>query len=84
VEDGERAVAPIKAFGKPVADILVKRPYAQMQSMLDGTQPKGRRYYWKSEYVPGLDPKLLEIAVEHARGIPSPHGAIVFFHLAVR
>ena len=82
VEDGERLVAPIKAFGKPVADILVKRPYAQMQSLLDGTQPKGRRYYWKSEYVARLAPKLLEAVVEQARGIPSPHGAVVIFHLA--
>ena len=23
------------------------------QSLLDATQPKGRRYYWKSEYLPG-------------------------------
>jgi FAD/FMN-containing dehydrogenase len=38
-DEGERLVAPIKAFGKPVADILVRRPYAQMQSLLDATQP---------------------------------------------
>ena len=51
-EEGEKVVAPIKSFGKPVGDVLVRRPYAQMQSLLDATQPKGRRYYWKSEYLP--------------------------------
>ncbi len=47
--EGERVVAPIKTFGNPVGDVLVRRPYAQLQSMLDATQPKGKRYYWKSE-----------------------------------
>jgi hypothetical protein len=80
-EDGERAVAPIKSFGKPVADILVRRPYAQMQSLLDATQPKGRRYYWKSEYLPGLEPKALEVLANHTRSFPSPHNAVVLFHI---
>ena len=29
-EEGEKAVAPIKAFGKPIGDVLVRRPYAQI------------------------------------------------------
>jgi FAD/FMN-containing dehydrogenase len=81
-EDGEKLVAPIKAFGKPIADILTRRPYAQMQSLLDATQPKGRRYYWKSEYLPGLEEKALDTLVEHAARIRSPHSAILLFHLA--
>jgi FAD/FMN-containing dehydrogenase len=32
LEDGEKAVAPIKAFGTPVGDVLVRRPYTQLQS----------------------------------------------------
>ncbi len=80
-EDGEKLVAPIKAFGKPVADILVRRPYAQMQSILDATQPKGRRYYWKSEYLAGLEPKALDALVQHAGRVRSPHSAIILFHI---
>ena len=80
--DGERLVAPIKTFGKPIADILVPRPYTQMQSLLDATQPKGRRYYWKSEYLPGLDPAALDVVATHVQQLPSPHCAIVLFHLA--
>jgi FAD/FMN-containing dehydrogenase len=80
-DDGEKAVAPIKAFGKPVGDILVRRPYAQLQSMLDATQPKGRRYYWKSEYLPGIEPDLCEKVMAHAAKIPSPHSAVILFQL---
>jgi FAD/FMN-containing dehydrogenase len=79
--EGEMLVAPIKAFGDPVADILVRRPYVQMQSLLDATQPKGRRYYWKSEYLPAVDPALLDVVVEHAGRFASPHGAIILFQI---
>lgn len=80
-EEGEKVVAPIKAFGKPVGDVLVRRPYAQMQSLLDATQPKGRRYYWKSEYLPRIDPALCEKVIEHAAKIRSPHSAVILFQI---
>jgi FAD/FMN-containing dehydrogenase len=79
VTDGEKAVAPIKSFGKPVGDIVQRRPYVTQQSLLDGTQPKGRRYYWKSEYLPDLSPELLTRIVEHAGRMPSPHSAVILF-----
>ncbi len=81
-EEGEKLVAPIKAFGKPVGDVLVRRPYAQMQALLDGTQPKGRRYYWKSEYLPRIEPALCEKIIAHAAKIPSPHSAVALFQIA--
>ena len=50
--DAERVLAPIKAFGSPpVGDIVQPRLYVSQQTLLDATQPKGRRYYWKSENI---------------------------------
>jgi FAD/FMN-containing dehydrogenase len=80
-EEGEKIVAPIKTFGKPIGDVLVRRPYAQMQSLLDATQPKGRRYYWKSEYLPRIEPALCEKVIEHAGRIRSPHSAVILFQI---
>ncbi len=80
-DDGEKAVAPIKAFGTPIGDILIRRPYTQLQSLLDATQPKGRRYYWKSEYLPRIEPALCSKFIEQAARIPSPHSAVIFFQL---
>jgi FAD/FMN-containing dehydrogenase len=80
-EEGERLVAPIKQFGKPVGDIVQRRTYVSQQSLLDATQPKGRRYYWKSEYLPGHAPEFLAAAIEHASRVPSPHSAILIFPL---
>jgi hypothetical protein len=80
-EDGERIVAPLKSFGSRIGDILVRRPYAQMQSLLDATQPKGRRYYWKSEYLPRIEPGLAERVIAHAAAIRSPHSAVILFQI---
>jgi FAD/FMN-containing dehydrogenase len=82
IEEGEKAVAPIKSFGNPIGDVLVRRPYTQLQSMLDGTQPKGRRYYWKSEYLPRIEPTMDVKVIEHAARIRSPHSAIILFQIA--
>jgi FAD/FMN-containing dehydrogenase len=79
--EGEKVVAPIKSFGKPIGDVLVRRPYAQMQMLLDATQPKGRRYYWKSEYLPRIEPALCEKVIEHAAKIRSPYSAVILFQI---
>jgi FAD/FMN-containing dehydrogenase len=80
-EDADKHVGPIKSLGTPIGDVLVRRPYAQMQMLLDATQPKGRRYYWKSEYLPRVEPALCEKVMAHAATIGSPHSAIILFQI---
>jgi FAD/FMN-containing dehydrogenase len=79
--EGAKQLAPIKRHGSPVGDIIQPRSYESQQSLIDATQPKGRRYYWKSEYLATLDRPLLDLAMEYAQQIPSPHSAIVLFPL---
>jgi FAD/FMN-containing dehydrogenase len=81
VEEAERLVARFKAFGSPVGDIVQRRPYATQQSLLDATQPKGRRYYWKSEYLRGIGTGIVDKVIEHTGRITSPHSAILLFQL---
>ncbi len=71
----------MRRVGNPIADTVTRRPYTQMQSLLDATQPKGRRYYWKSHYLPGISPELIDLAVAHAGRLVSPHSAFFLFHL---
>ncbi|MDX1546504.1 MAG: FAD-binding oxidoreductase [Rhodothermales bacterium] len=78
-EEGEALVESLRALGSPVGDVVQRRSYLSQQSMLDATQPKGRRYYWKSEYLPGLDPAMIPPLIAHARNVVSPHGAILLF-----
>ena len=81
IAEGERAVAGIKAFGAPIGDVLVRRPYVQLQALLDATQPKGRRYYWKSEYLPRITPELCTKFMAHAGRVPSPHSVMILFQI---
>jgi FAD/FMN-containing dehydrogenase len=79
--DAENVIGPIKRFGTPVGDVVQPRSYVSLQTMLDATQPKGRRYYWKSEYLRGIDATFLTRAHAHAQRIRSPHSAILVFPL---
>ena len=79
VEEAERVLAPITSYGSPVGNIVQRRTYVSQQALLDATQPKGRRYYWKSEYLRAFDPALFTRAVEHASRIVSPHAGILIF-----
>ena len=81
IGEAEARTARIKGFRSPVGDVLQRRSYVSQQSLLDATQPKGRRYYWKAEYLPGLSKDLFDRAIEHSRSLPSPHSAIVVFPL---
>jgi FAD/FMN-containing dehydrogenase len=81
VEEGAKQLASIKRHGSPVGDIIQARPYVSQQSLIDATQPRGRRYYWKSEYLAALDRPLLDLAMEYAQQMPSPHSSIVLFPL---
>ena len=81
LQEAKKAVSRIKSLGKPIGDVLTRRTYVQMQSLLDATQPKGRRYYWKSEYLPRVDAALCEKVIEHAARIQSPHSAVVLFQM---
>jgi FAD/FMN-containing dehydrogenase len=46
--DGEEAIEALRAFGKPMADMLAERPYLEMQSLFDRDIPPGKRYYNKA------------------------------------
>jgi FAD/FMN-containing dehydrogenase len=75
------ALAPIRALGDPVIDLLGELPYAQLQSYLDDTEPKGSHYYWKTEYASDLGDDLLSTWTEIAAECPIPEGQIGFLHL---
>ncbi|MDI1247055.1 MAG: FAD-binding oxidoreductase [Rhodoferax sp.] len=81
IEAGEAAMAPLRKLGRAVADSVKRRPYTQMQSLLDATQPQGRRYDWKSHYLARIDAQAVDVLIAHAKQMCSPFSAIVLFHL---
>ena len=68
----DRVVAPIRALGRPVFDLLQIQPYTQVQSYLDSTEPKGMHYYWKTEYLAELTRPALTTLSEIFAECPIP------------
>jgi FAD/FMN-containing dehydrogenase len=78
-ETAEERVRAITSFGSPIGSVVQRRSYLSLQTLLDATQPKGRRYYWKSEYLPSVTPDLLAYVAEQAPSFKSPHSSIIVF-----
>jgi hypothetical protein len=81
VEDGEKVVAPLKAFGSPVLDLCTPKPFVAHQAMLDPSFPRGWWYYFRSCDVATLTDEVIDITVEHALRMKSPLTAFPIFHL---
>ncbi len=71
-EEGERFIRPLRAFGSPVADVCVPKPFLAHQAMLDPSFPPGRWYYFKSCDVAELSDDVIDLTVEHSLRIRSP------------
>jgi len=77
----DEALAPIRALGDPVIDLLAEQPYVQLQSYLDETEPKGHHYYWKTEFAAELTDDLLSTVRDLAAECPIPEAQVGFLHL---
>ncbi len=80
--DAETDLAPLRALGDPIADLVTVKPYADQQSMFDGMEPKGNHYYWKTEYLAELSNEFLDTFRESALKVTSPLSDSIVIHLA--
>ncbi|MGH2749468.1 MAG: FAD-binding protein [Actinomycetota bacterium] len=68
----ERALAPMRGFGRPLLDLVGPRPYLGLQSSFDAVTPAGWHYYWKSVNLPPLEDSVIDTIVDHSSRILSP------------
>lgn len=80
-EKGMEVVKELKAFGEPLVDTIQPKPFLAHQSFLDSAQVKGRNYYWKSDYLPGVSNDAASVIMEHTSEFPSPESAVLVFQL---
>ena len=81
VDDGERAVEPLRRLGTPLVDLLAPTPYAAFQCGLDDTVPHGWRYYWKATNLAGLTDDTIAVIADHAYAARSPRSYSAMFHM---
>lgn len=78
--EGERVLAPLRAFGPPAADLVAPMPYVAMQRMLEAGAPYGLRSYWKSHFLRALPDAAVDAFVRCAEACPSPRTFVVLEH----
>jgi FAD/FMN-containing dehydrogenase len=81
VEDGERALRPLKSFGSPVLDLCRPKPFVAHQSMFDPSFPHGWWYYFRACDVAELNDDVIEIMVDYGRRIVSPVTSIALWQM---
>ena len=64
-------VEPLRAIGKPIADVVGPHAYAGWQQAFDPLLTPGARNYWKSHNFPALDDGALDSIVDYASRLPS-------------
>ena len=81
LEEGEKVLKPLKAFGSPVADLIRPMAYVEVQQMFDAAFPPGRRYYWKSSLIRELDDAAIEVTEAYGAKKPTPMSAVAIQQL---
>ncbi len=81
VAEGERLVAPIRGFGDSYGEHIGPAPYADFQTAFDPLLVPRVRNYWKSHNFMELSDEVLEIAIDAAAQVPSPHCEVILAQL---
>jgi len=80
LEDGERAMRPLKRFGVPILDAVGPISYSQLNGMLDASYPKGALNYWKSSFLRELSDAAIDTMIGCFARCPTTMGQLLLEH----
>ncbi|MDR6428859.1 FAD/FMN-containing dehydrogenase [Variovorax beijingensis] len=72
------ALDPLVKFGSPIDSSIATCPYLQVQSAGDSLFPRGRRYYWKAQFLREIGDGAIDALLEIYPKAPSPSALLVF------
>jgi FAD/FMN-containing dehydrogenase len=72
IASGEKAAAPLRAVGKPIADVVGPAPFSGWQAAFDPLLTPGARNYWKSHDFIELSDGAFEVMQDNVRSLPTP------------
>jgi FAD/FMN-containing dehydrogenase len=78
VEEGERVLKPLRTFGSPIADLIERRRYTEMQSLFDQNWVPGQLNYWKTSLMRDPSDEAIDVLLEYAQKRPTPNSVIYF------
>lgn len=81
VEQGERTLAPLKAFGPPALDLCRPKPFVDHQQAFDRAYRHGCWYYIKACDVAELNDGVIDIVIDFAWRISSPITSVALWQM---
>jgi FAD/FMN-containing dehydrogenase len=79
--EGERVLAPLRGFGRPLLDTVGPLPYVELQALFAPSYPPGLHNYWKGNFLAELTDAAIDVLVEQFAKAPSPQTAMGIEHL---
>ncbi|MDR3097774.1 MAG: FAD-binding oxidoreductase [Paraburkholderia sp.] len=80
-ESGRPVLEPLMASGSPVERRLECVPYLRIQSNGDGAFARGRRYYWKAQFLREIGDGAIDAVLGAYERSPSLSSLLVFQHV---
>jgi FAD/FMN-containing dehydrogenase len=78
VEDADRALAPFRDLGSPLADGIQPVDYVALQRSGDNDDPRARGVYLKSAFIPAMPAELVTAIVDGLEGHPDRTSVVAY------
>ena len=84
MKEGEKAVAGLRALGKPIADVVSPHPFTGWQAAFDPLLTPGARNYWKSHDFTDLPDAAIGVLLDSIWQLPTPECEVFIAHVLAR
>ncbi|BCH20659.1 hypothetical protein MesoLjLb_04440 [Mesorhizobium sp. L-8-3] len=78
---GEKAAAPLRSIGQPIADTFGPMPFTAWQAAFDPLLAPGARNYWKSHDFSSLSDGAIAILLDGIAKLPGPECEVFIGHV---
>ncbi len=81
MSDGEDALAPLRAIGDPIADVIGPQPFVGWQQAFDPLLAPGERNYWKTHDFAEMSDAMIDTVLGYVETLPDPQCEVFFAQL---
>ena len=81
MSDGEDALAPLRAIGDPIADVIGPQPFVGWQQAFDPLLAPGERNYWKTHDFAEMSDTMIDTVLGYVETLPDPQCEVFFAQL---
>lgn len=79
--EGQQVVAPLRAFGQPLMDMVSPMPFGVLQSLGEAGGHLGLQHDIRSGYLQELSDGAIDTIARHTQNLPVPLGQVNIIHL---